>query len=192
MNLERFKELAAGFAVGALEGAEAAEFRTLLHAASAEDRREAAQIIDAAGLIALSLPRENPSPSLKGKIMARIKPPQATPELFEFVRGGEDSGWHALKVPGAFVKVLSIQKERGYAVLLGKLDPGTSYPAHHHLGAEQLFILEGDLNIGGVTLQAGDFHNAKAGSNHGVNSSAQGCKIMAIVSIDDLQGLMTQ
>lgn len=183
-------ELAAGFASGTLESAEHTEFMTLLHEAPAEARAEVSRTIDTAALISISLPQKPPSAGLKERILSRTKPPGPTPDLYDFVRGTGDAGWIPMKVPGAFVKLLSIQKEKGYAVLLGKLDPGTYYPAHHHMGAEQIFVLSGDLSIGDVKLNAGDFHNAKAGSDHGVNHSETGCTIMAIVSTEDLATLI--
>ena len=186
----KLMELAAGFALGTLEGAEHAEFMALLHDAPAAAREEVSRTIDTAALISISLPKKKPSPELKEKILSRIKPPAPTPDLYEFVRATGDAGWIPMQVPGAFVKLLSIQKEKGYAVLLGKLDPGTYYPPHHHIGAEQIFILTGDLSIGEMKLRAGDFHNAQAGSNHGVNYSETGCTIMAIVSTEDLEALI--
>jgi anti-sigma factor ChrR (cupin superfamily) len=183
-------ELAAGFASGALEAAEQAEFMALLRDAPAEAKAEVSRTIDSAALISFSLPSKEPSAALKEKIFSRMKAPAPTPDMYEFVRGTGDAGWIPMKVPGAFVKLLSIQKEKGYAVVLGKLDPGTYYPAHHHIGSEQIFILSGDLSVGDVQLRAGDFHSAKAGSNHGVNHSETGCTIMAIVSLDDLETLI--
>ena len=70
------------------------------------------------------------------------------------------SGWKPLPVPGAYIKPLSLEKERGYAVLLGKLDPGTRYPAHLNAGPEDFYILTGDLFIGDRKMVAGDFHHA--------------------------------
>ena len=190
MKLNRIKELAAGFAAGSLETDEQAEFRALLKAASPEAKHEASRIVDTAGLISLALPRKAPSASLKGKILSRIRPPKPTPELFQFIPGTGDAYWRPLRVPGAFAKLLSIEKEKGYAVVLGKLDPGTHYPAHHHIGPEQIYVLSGDLHIGEVALRAGDFHTAAAGSDHGINYSENGCTILAIVSTEDLQTLL--
>jgi anti-sigma factor ChrR (cupin superfamily) len=183
-------ELAAGFASGTLERAEQAEFMALLENAPDQAKAEVSRTIDTVALISLSLPRKQTSPELKQKILSRIKPPAATPDLYEFVRATGDADWMPMKVPGAFVKLLTVQKEKGYAVVLGKLDPGTYYPPHHHIGAEQIFVLSGELSIGEVRLRAGDFHNAKAGSNHGVNYSEPGCTIMAIVSTEDLEALI--
>jgi anti-sigma factor ChrR (cupin superfamily) len=188
--MDRLKELAAEFAVGTLASAEHAEFHALLKSAPPDAQAEVSRILDTAAVIALALPRKTPSPSLKEKLLAQIHLPKATPELFQFVRSGDNSGWTALSVAGAFVKLLTLQKEKGYAVVLGRLDPGTSYPPHHHIGPEQIYILEGDLHIGDVALHAGDFHAAAAGSDHGVNYSESGCTILAIVSTEDLLALM--
>ena len=191
MNSDRLRELAAGFASGELDLAEQSEFRALIEAAPAEGRLHVGKIVDAAALLALSLGRQSPASSLKDKILACVKPPEPTPHLFDFIRGGYDeSGWIPMRVPGAFVKPLSIQKEKGYAVVLGKLLPKTSYPPHQHIGAEQILVLSGDLQIGGVVLRAGDFHNACAGSTHGVNYSDAGCTILAVVSTEDLATLV--
>jgi anti-sigma factor ChrR (cupin superfamily) len=75
-------------------------------------------------------------------------------------------------------------------VVLGKLAPGTHYPPHSHIGAEQNFVMSGDLHIVEVVLNEGEFHNAREGSNHGENYSESGCTIMAIVSTEDLATLM--
>ena len=67
--------------------------------------------------------------------------------------------------------MLSLEQERGYAVLLGKLEPGARYPAHINSGPEDFYILTGDLVIGDRKLVAGDFHHADAGSRHEENYS---------------------
>jgi putative transcriptional regulator len=96
--------------------------------------------------------------------------------------GAKDAeGWKELPVRGAWVKLLSLERQRGYAVLLGRLEPGVRYPAHTHAGAEELLILSGDLRIGDLTLRAGDFHHSDAGTSHGVNYSVEGCTLMAVL-----------
>jgi anti-sigma factor ChrR (cupin superfamily) len=79
-----------------------------------------------------------------------------------------------------------MEDHQDYAMVLGKLDAGARYPAHRHDGPEQIYILSGDLSIGDVKLNAGDFHSAAPGSAHGVNSSEQGCVILAVLSKRDL------
>ena len=82
---------------------------------------------------------------------------------------------------GAWIKLLSLEREAGYAVLLGKLDPGTRYPAHINTGPEDLYIVTGDLHVGERRLGPGDFHHADAGSEHGVNYSVEGCTLLAVI-----------
>lgn len=185
MNSERLNELAVEFASGTLDAPEREDFRARLAAASAEDRAEAARIIDAAALLSLVAPPATPSPDLKAKILARTAATAGTPDLFKFVRNGAGD-WLPLKVPGAYVKPLCMESYLDYAVVLGKLDPGATYPPHRHFAPEQIYILSGDLSIGEVRLEAGDFHSAAPGSAHGINHSEQGCVILAIISKKDL------
>jgi len=81
--------------------------------------------------------------------------------------------------------LLSLERERGYAVLLGKLDPGVRYPAHTNVGPEDFYILTGDLHIGDRRLNAGDFHHADAGSLHAENYSLEGCTLLSVLTLDD-------
>jgi anti-sigma factor ChrR (cupin superfamily) len=96
-----------------------------------------------------------------------------------------DTGWKSLPVPGAFIKLLSLQSDRGYAVLLGKLDPGVRYPAHTNVGPEDFYLLTGDLHIGDKVLRPGDFHHADAGLQHVENFSVEGCTLLAVLTTDD-------
>jgi ChrR Cupin-like domain len=102
-----------------------------------------------------------------------------------FEEAAESRGWKPLPVPGAHIKLLSLEKERGYAVLLGKLEPGARYPAHINAGPEDIFILSGDLVVGNRKMVAGDFHHADGGSLHEENFSACGCTLLAVLTVDD-------
>ena len=147
--------------------------------------------------VALATPRAAPPPSLKGKVLSRIRtqgsaqPPAAVvqpsplAEGLRFVTGDEATGWKELPVRGAWVKLLSFEPTRGYAVLLGKLEPGVRYPAHTNSGPEDFCILTGDLHIGERVLGPGDFHHADAGSLHGENYSVDGCTLLAVLTTDD-------
>lgn len=185
---ERLHELAAGFAAGELDGAESEELRSLLASASPEAKTESAAIVNGAAALALLLPRQAPSKSLKEKILSRTRQKAILEERFKFVWGSDPSGWIPLKrTRGAYVKVLSMSDDKDYAVVLGKLDPGVAYPAHPHGGPEEIYVLSGDLHIGDTVLHAGDFHHAAAGSEHGVNRSETGCMILAVLNKSDLE-----
>jgi anti-sigma factor ChrR (cupin superfamily) len=47
-----------------------------------------------------------------------------------------------------------------------ELDPGTRYPDHTHGGAEDLFLVTGDLFTAGRLMKAGDFVHCEAGTEH--------------------------
>jgi anti-sigma factor ChrR (cupin superfamily) len=139
--------------------------------------------------VALTVRQISPPRALKDKILKKIQG-SAQPELAPTGLGlrfleGSDTGWKALPIPGAFLKLLSLQPERGYAVLLGKLLPGTRYPEHTNIGPEDFYILTGDLHVDGRRLGPGDFHHAEAGSVHGENYSVEGCTLLAVLTTAD-------
>jgi anti-sigma factor ChrR (cupin superfamily) len=147
--------------------------------------------------IVRELPSSPPPPALKAKVLQRIAvqpeapiatplPPAAvSPTGLRFLFDTEASGWKPLPVPGAWIKLLSFQPERGYAVLLGKLEPGVRYPAHTNAGPEDFYVLSGDLQVSGRALGPGDFHHADAGSVHEENYSIHGCTLLAVLTVDD-------
>lgn len=139
--------------------------------------------------LALTVTPIAPSPALKQKLLARVSADlspgaAASPAGLRFVTGS-DTGWKPLPVAGAFIKLLSLQANRGYAVLLGKLEPGVRYPAHINVGPEDFYLLTGDLHVGDRVLRPGDFHHADAGSAHGENYSVEGCTLLAVLTTDD-------
>jgi quercetin dioxygenase-like cupin family protein len=196
VNLERLIELAAEFAQGAATEEEQRELINLLAGADASARAQVANLMDTAALLSLHSLSSEPQPpaELKNKILGNLqksteKAKTKTPPLpgFKFEKFDEPGGWVSLPIKGAYVKMLSMDQERGYAVALGKLDPGARYPAHSHTGPEEVFVLSGDLHIGPTRLGAGDFHHADAGSQHDVNFSETGCVIMVVLTLKDLQ-----
>lgn len=201
MDRERLQELAALRALGALEGTEAQEFDELLADGDAEAQREFAAFTDVMGWLAAAGTAESaPPPRLKEQLLHKVRAKARSAAAlrllrqlrlpveggFAFVRGTDPGPWLPLPVPGAFIRLLHLDETRGYAVLLGKLEAGSRYPAHVHLGAEQITVLSGDLHIGDKVLHAGDFHHAEAGTAHGVNFSEQGCTILAVVTTESL------
>jgi anti-sigma factor ChrR (cupin superfamily) len=192
---EQQQEQASLYALGALPGAEREAFERELRT-NAELRELVLGLQRTTGLLAMTVPQLSPPKELRGKVLGQIesmaaqqktenKPPSSIPTGFRFHHANEQEGWKALPVPGAWIKLLSIERERGYAVLLGKLDPGVRYPAHVNAGPEDFCILTGDLYIGDRRLGPGDFHHADAGSHHEVNYSVEGCTLMAVLTTDD-------
>ena len=116
--------------------------------------------------------------------MKQLVPPSA--HGLAFLRGAAATGWIPLPVTGASVKLLSYDDASGYAVVLGKLEAGSRYPGHRHIHPEDIFMISGDLHVGEELIQAGDFHHANAGSEHGVNWSEKGCVLLCVLSKEDL------
>ncbi len=208
MISEQQQELASLYAVGALTTEESARFERDL-AADAELRAYVRGLQRTTDLLAISSATAKPSAQLKGKVLAkideagRVTPCAPSSDVgvaqrtarstgafaalagLHFEDSASEKGWKALPIPGAYIKLLSLEKERGYAVLMGKLDPGTRYPAHVNAGPEDFFILTGDLVVGDRKMRAGDFHHAAGGSQHSENYSVEGCTLLAVLTTDD-------
>ena len=196
MDKEHVQELAALYALGVLDDSGTREVERLL-ADSDLLRKEISSFEDVASLLAQSVPAPlEPPAGLKEKLFQKInqKPVTAlaetkgSPEIngLTFMREAASGGWQKLPVPGAEVKLLSMDESRGVAVVLGKLAPGARYPSHRHFGPEDVYMISGDLHIGEEVLRAGDFHHAAAGSVHEVNYSENGCTILVVLTTQDL------
>ena len=189
------QELASLYAVGALTADEQARLEAELRG-NAELRAFVRGLQRATDLLAAAMPQVVPPARLRQKILERIganatpaqvesPPPSALVAGLRFLKGDDLTGWKQLPVPGAWIKLLSLELDRGYAVLLGKLEPGVRYPPHLNAGPEDFYVLTGDLHIGDRKLVAGDFHHADGGSQHEVNYSAEGCTLLAVLTTDD-------
>jgi anti-sigma factor ChrR (cupin superfamily) len=199
-DLDKIRELAALRALGVLESDESDAFSCLLEE-SAEARHELMAFEGVAEAMAKArVIGPQPSPGLRARILQAAESAKARANLeahlkqlapkssdgLAFVRDAAGSGWFRLPIAGAFVKVLSYDGANGYATVLGKLEAGARYPTHAHRQPEDVFMLSGDLHFGSVTLHAGDFHHAEAGTTHQENWSEHGCVLLAVLSKEDL------
>jgi anti-sigma factor ChrR (cupin superfamily) len=193
---EQQQEQAALFALGMLNEADQQRFAAEVRA-DAELREFLWSLQRTVDQVALSVPARTPPSALKEKLLGRIgaqpapstaqspSPSAAALAGLRFLPGAEQAAWKPLPVRGAWIKLLSYEPERGYAVLLGKLDAGARYPAHTNAGPENFYILTGDLHVGDQVLGPGDFHHADAGSHHVENYSVEGCTLLAVLTTDD-------
>jgi anti-sigma factor ChrR (cupin superfamily) len=192
---ERQQEQASLYVLGALTAAEETAFEA--EARANTDLSELVRSLQrTTGLLAMNSPAVAPPSQLRDKVLRRVETHavmtspganQMSSVLrgLRFLNAGDQRGWKQLPVPGAWIKLLQLERERGYAVLLGKLDPGVRYPAHVNVGPEDIYVLTGDLHIGDRRLGPGDFHHADAGSQHEVNYSVEGCTILAVLTVDN-------
>jgi anti-sigma factor ChrR (cupin superfamily) len=191
---EQHEELASLYALGALDAAEARAFEAEMH--RHPELRELVRSLQrtAAALTRLAPAAAPPGEEFKTRLLGRLASSQSpapgaaglpgSMPGFAFRAASDAAGWKALPVPGAYIKALSANRQKGYAVLLGRLEGGVRYPAHFHHGAEDFCILTGDLHVGGVEMGPGDFHHADAGTEHGVNYSIGGCTLIAVIPLE--------
>ena len=138
MISEQQQEQASLYALGALTGSENRAFEQELL-----DNSELLELTRSlqrtTGLIARATPAVVLPPGLKDKVFHRIEQMEnvktPTPAALglaglRFANANDQTGWKQLPIPGAWIKLLSLEKERGYAVLMGKLEAGARYPAH--------------------------------------------------------------
>jgi quercetin dioxygenase-like cupin family protein len=90
----------------------------------------------------------------------------------------EDGEWTSIQ-PGLERKLLYRDPATGTQSYLFRMQPGASIQGHHHARAEECLVLEGDLRIGDLHLNAGDYHVAAEGSIHPVLRS-QGGAVMFV------------
>lgn len=193
MISEQQQEQASLYALGALTAAEKQDFEATLRL-QPELRSLVRSLQSTAEALARSVPPVAPPPELRARVLRSAGAPalpQSVPftrpavdPAFFFVAANDSSGWKELPVRGAFIKLLSADRERGYAVLLGRLEAGVRYPAHSHQSPEEIFLLTGDLTIAGRRLEPGDFHHSGAGTEHPVNYSERGCTLLAVLSLE--------
>jgi len=202
-------ENAALYALGVMPPDESREFEAHLATGCSfcdeELRANQGTLGEVGETVAESAP--GPSPGLRDRLVSRVSqaaqahPPEGSEEFQVWkpwsdapgkacspgvfiVRGGEGD-WQPTVHPGVAVKRLAVDPERDYITMLVRMEPGSSYPSHRHAGAEECFVLEGDLKVGDQTLRSGDYQCARSGSEHTVQSTENGCLLFIISSQND-------
>lgn len=145
-----------------------------------------------AALIGLAAEPVEPPASLRDKVLGGIRRPKTVrrPLLREEVTGvhvlrAGAGDWKATEYPGIFSKLLFLDKNTGLITSLMKIEPGATYPSHRHSVEEQTYVIVGDLKIGGIHLDAGDYSTAEPGTTHGIITSERGCVALVMASIHD-------
>jgi anti-sigma factor ChrR (cupin superfamily) len=156
----------------------------------AEDPVDPADPVGFDEAIALALARaadtgEAPRPEVRQRLMTRVAETIAAPPAGFSFRLDSEQDWQAHPIPGIRMKVLSMNERRGYATLLLDVAPGTRFPAHHHGGDEECYVISGSLVACGRRIGPGDFHHADAGSDHGELWTDEGCRVLLVVAPED-------
>lgn len=106
-----------------------------------------------------------------------------TDELFTLA--ADAGGWEPTGVEGIEVRRLFVDRPANRMTAMFRMAPGAEYVPHVHDGAEECYVLQGDLHVGDVVLRAGDYQRAPAGSTHGVQWTENGCVLLISSSLSD-------
>lgn len=74
--------------------------------------------------------------------------------------------WHETRHKGVFLNVLRLDEKRRDATVFIRMQPGCRYPAHRHVGVEEVLILQGGYRDSSGEHRAGDYIINEAGSTH--------------------------
>lgn len=102
-----------------------------------------------------------------------------------FTLRADEGHWEPTGVDGVEVRRLFVDQQSNRMTGMFRMAPGTSYPSHVHDGAEECFVLHGDLHVGQVVLRAGDYQRAPAESHHVVQWTEGGCVLLVTSSLSD-------
>ncbi|HMS64073.1 MAG TPA: cupin domain-containing protein [Ignavibacteria bacterium] len=158
---------------------------------SAEDKKKVSEFNNLTSLFSkLSVAETSDvslSPDVKTKLFEKLKVlenPVKVKKDFDYIFSAS-SDWEKHPIDGIEFKKLSYNEEKGYLMLLFKVAADTSYPAHHHSGAEECYIISGDVYAQGKILGPGDFHHAEGGSDHEPLYTKNGCTLLLVVEPKD-------
>lgn len=176
--------LALADAIGALDADERRVLDARLAELSPQIRAEVSRLYELTFAMAAAAPSADPPPAVREQLMARIRSDApATPPNYSIM--ADEGQWNDAPLPLIQAKVLAIDRERGLVTLLMRGKAGARYPAHHHTGPEQCYVLSGSVVIEGRVHRAGDYHFAEADSDHDELYTTEGAEVLLIGAIAD-------
>lgn len=176
--------------LGALDAEEQNDFETRRREgepAAISAAREAEEIAIA---LATAVPERNPSPNLRqrlfdviGKESAPSFAAERTAWLKSFLGKATDLAWEAF-APGVQVKWLLRDTETRQYVALLKAIAGSCYPAHRHVGVEEVLMLDGRLRLDDREYVDGDFVRSEPDTTHHHTEAMEECTFIIHSSFD--------
>lgn len=179
--------------LGLLSGKEKIDFDSDLENLSSKEKKIVSEFNNLTSLFAKVISDKEddngPSPDVKEKIFRMLDSDTVNAESksnvgFEYVFA-DQSEWLKHPVEGIEFKQLSYNEKKDYVLLLLRVAPDTYYPAHHHSGAEECYVISGDVYAQGKVLGPGDFHHAESGSDHEPLYTKNGCTVLLVVDPED-------
>jgi anti-sigma factor ChrR (cupin superfamily) len=187
-------ERASDYALGSLGEEDARAYRAHLMVCQ-ECVREVESLRRVLDPVAGLAPAAAPPEGLKQRLLERVRADRraqvwkawesdANPTGLTLLPRSEER-WEATGVAGVEVRRLHVDRAADRATMLVRMAPGSSYPSHRHAGAEECYVIEGDLLVHGHRMVAGDYQRASGGSLHGVQSTETGCLLLIVSSLHD-------
>ncbi|MDQ3022293.1 MAG: cupin domain-containing protein [Bacteroidota bacterium] len=180
--------------LGLLDEEEKIQFKSTINNLTQEERNSVSEFNNLVSLfphfLKPLLKEISPSPNVKKNIFEKInKEKKSDSDLnktgFEFIFSDSNDWVQHPEIEGVKIKRLAVNEEKGYLMILMKAVAGCEYPSHHHSGAEECYVLEGDIYAEGKTLGPGDFHHAESGSDHDTVYTKNGCTLLLVVDPRD-------
>ena len=89
--------------------------------------------------------------------------------------------WKPTRHRGIFVNILRRDEKNGDATVLIRMEPGCAYPAHRHVGLEEVLILQGGYRDSRGERRAGDYILNDAASAHApIALEGEDCIMLAV------------
>lgn len=111
--------------------------------------------------------------ALRSRVLLRVARSMEQPAKPAVTLIRADQGEWRQCLPGVHMKVL--HDDGVTRTFLARLDRGVHFPPHAHERDEECLVIEGTLVLDGITLHAGDYQVARAGSRHDDAYSPTGC-----------------
>lgn len=115
-----------------------------------------------------------PPPAIWDRIARAIDDDERSPRT-RTVRGAE-LAWEPF-LPGIERKILFADKAAATSGVLYRIAPGARVIDHCHGIIEECLVLEGEIEVDGITVRAGDMHMAFSGVRHGPLTSPRGAMV---------------
>jgi anti-sigma factor ChrR (cupin superfamily) len=119
-----------------------------------------------------------PGAHVRSRVMARVSPEPGAGFQFRFAA---DADWVDHPIPGIRMRVLARNQATGYATVVLDVAPGVKFPAHHHGGDEDCYVISGSVHTLGRRLGPGDFLHADAGTDHEELWTLEGARVLLVV-----------
>jgi anti-sigma factor ChrR (cupin superfamily) len=98
-----------------------------------------------------------------------MNPAESTAGPKDLLVRGKDLPWHPLG-PGTWFKLLRVSEETGVWTSLIKMEAGSRFAPHKHLGAAEFFVIRGEFDYRAGTAKAGDYGYEPLGAIHGATT----------------------